>query len=163
MGEVAQRLRGRTLTFSVDIRWTQNPFAHWTVDMWMMNEFFAFERRAHELKAPHFKHMFPRVNSATRTITLNLAALQAQVSEPEPPLRPRQQHAVAHEFGHTLGTTCRPRDEYRRSSPYYQDSWSIMHTGMEIRARHLQSLVEALHKLAPGAEFHVITSNTESR
>jgi hypothetical protein len=59
--------------------------------------------------------------------------------------------AVPHEFGHTFPGI---DDEYVAGAPNLADTDSIMNIGDQIRARHLQPMIDELNKMIPGCTFH---------
>jgi len=68
---------------------------------------------------------------------------------------------VAHEFGHTVGNstyaaTGMHGDEYKPTSPYYSDTNSMMHIGLELRKRHIDFLILELNQMMPNTTFYAI-------
>jgi hypothetical protein len=62
----------------------------------------------------------------------------------------RDFQALPHEFGHTFPGV---DDEYVAGAPNLADTNSIMNIGDEVRARHLQPLVDALNTMIPDCTF----------
>lgn len=62
----------------------------------------------------------------------------------------RRFRAVPHEFGHTFPGV---DDEYVATSPHAGDADSIMNIGREVRARHLQPLIDELNRMVPNCTF----------
>ncbi|MBC9797868.1 hypothetical protein [Sinomicrobium weinanense] len=68
------------------------------------------------------------------------------------------QHGVSHEFGHAIGNVpneVNHWDEYRTTSSYYRDLYSIMNVGSELRERHLDYLVRELNTMIPETTFSI--------
>ncbi|HZH01161.1 MAG TPA: hypothetical protein VEY32_08770 [Flavisolibacter sp.] len=70
-----------------------------------------------------------------------------------------KQKNVAHEFGHAIGNTSGIRgmhaDEYKTSSPYFEEKSSIMNVGMQLKKRHFDYLQTELNTMIPNTRFTI--------
>lgn len=68
---------------------------------------------------------------------------------------------VVHEFGHAIGNASDIRgmhaDEYKKSSPYYEEKNSIMNLGMQLKKRHFDYLQQELDTMIPNTKFNIIS------
>ncbi len=69
------------------------------------------------------------------------------------------QRGLLHEFGHVIGNTVKIKgmhgDEYNKTSPYFNDIRSIMHSAEEIRGRHIDYILKILNSWIPKTFFEV--------
>ena len=89
------------------------------------------------------------VNYHDRTIALYTSGLRPYNAANEAGVSGPDFLANPHEFGHTMANP----DEYLKASPYLGDAKSTMNIGHELRARHLQLLLQGLNCTMPGTTF----------
>ena len=142
-GDVAQRLSGKRLRLSLDVRWDPKPPGHWRVHVWKMLPG----------TGPVALHR-SFVDPAGRHIELNTADLGPRRARNAAEVRTTTFLTVPHEFGHTIGAPSNMLpDEYAHGHHDLADSRSIMNVGRTIRARHLDAIVEALNRVTSGCAF----------
>lgn len=134
----ADRTHGLTIPVNFDVRMVAYN-QHWTVIVTKIHK---------NVQSP-----ISSVQWKQRTITLDSKDMEIKTTSP--PNYP--QYAASHEFGHAIGNTwvLGRGDEYRSSSPHYQDKFAIMNAGNELRKRYFRTLIEELKIMMPNTTFSV--------
>jgi hypothetical protein len=78
-----------------------------------------------------------------------------------------KQKVVAHEFGHTVYHLIHRgkfenTDEYHKGHRHSTDRASIMHTGSQLRVRHLRNLIDSLNEMIPDTTFSIENVSTQN-
>ena len=117
---------------------------HWTVTVWKMPP---------GVGATSLHRSFVRHQS--RQIELNTADLIPRGAGNSAGNSTKNFLTAPHEYGHTIGPTGQNLgDEYGPLSTHLGDTDSMMNIGRDIRRRHLEQVVVALNRMAPGATFN---------
>jgi hypothetical protein len=142
--ELARRLNTHGAFVNFDVRWSLQPTAHWSVTVWKM----PLGSGPTNLHRSFVRHH-------SRQVELNTADLIPRSAGNSAGGSTSNFLTAPHEYGHTIGPTGHNLgDEYGALSSYLGDTHSMMNIGREIRRRHVEEIVVALNRLAPGTIFN---------
>lgn len=142
--DIARRLMAGGARVNFDVRWSLRPTAHWTVTVWKMPP----SAGATSLHRSFVQHQ-------SRRIELNTADLLPRGAGNSAGASTANFLTAPHEYGHTIGPTGNNLgDEYGALSTHLGDTHSMMNIGRDIRRRHMDQVVAALNRMAPGTTFN---------
>ncbi len=135
----AQKFAGKALVLNFDIRWVLHG-GQWEVEVVRVAPGTVMNNRTRS-----------NVLFATRHIQLFSLLFQSYTAFSSTGASKPGFRTGPHEFGHTLDYP----DDYQPTSPYLNDTNSLMNIGQQLRQRHIALVIQTLNTMIHGVTFEL--------